>query len=110
METTLEIIKGVHQHKFLERELLKQNFNKRQFALAIGEHPQTIGAIIKGTRRMNVELSLKIEEILQLEEGFLMMLQVFYDIKQVKKQNQFTPDILKLILLFLFNSVIGITH
>lgn len=78
MQTTLEIIKGVHPGKFLERELLKQKINKRQFAIAVGEHPQTLGAIINGNRRMNVELSLKIEEKLQLEEGFLMTLQVFY--------------------------------
>jgi len=96
MQTILEIIKGVHPGKFLERELLKQKFNKRQFALAIGEHPQTIGAIIKGTRRMNVDLSLKIEEKLQLEEGFLMTLQVFYDVKQAKKKNSLKPDISKL--------------
>ena len=96
MKTTLEIIKGIHPGKFVERELLKQNTNKRQFAMAIGEHPQTLGAIIKGDRRMNVELSLKIEEKLQLEEGFLMTLQVFYDIKQVKKKNSPKPDISKL--------------
>lgn len=96
MLTTLEIIKGIHPGKFLERELLKQNINKRQFAIAIGEHPQTIGSIIKGNRRMNVDLSLKIEEKLQLEEGFLMTLQVFYDIKQAKKKKQQTPDISKL--------------
>lgn len=96
MKTTLEIIKGVHPGKFVERELLKQNSNKRQFAIAIGEHPQTIGAIIKGNRRMNLELSLKIEEKLQLEEGFLMTLQVFYDVKQAKKKNSLKPDISKL--------------
>lgn len=96
MQTTLDIIKGIHPGKFVERELLKQKINKRQFAIAIGEHPQTLGAIIKGNRRMNVDLSLKIEEKLQLEEGFLMTLQVFYDVKQAKKKNQQTPDISKL--------------
>lgn len=96
MQNTLEIIKGVHPGKFVERELLKQKINKRQFAMTIGEHPQTLGTIIKGGRRMNVELSLKIEKQLQLEEGFLMTLQVFHDIKQAKKKNQQTPDISKL--------------
>lgn len=96
MQTTLDIIKGVHPGKFLERELLKQKINKRQFAIAIGEYPQTLGAIINGNRRMNVELSLKIEAKLQLEEGFLMTLQVFYDVKQAKKKMQKTPDIAKL--------------
>ena len=88
MQNTLEIIKVVHPGKFLEQELLKQNINKRQFAIAIGEYPQTLGSIIKGNRRMNVELSLKIEEKLKLEEGFLMTLQVFYNLKQAKKKNR----------------------
>ncbi len=96
MQNTLEIIKVVHPGKFLEQELLKQNINKRQFAIAIGEYPQTLGSIIKGNRRMNVELSLKIEEKLKLEEGFLMTLQVFYNLKQAKKKNQLKPDISKL--------------
>ncbi len=96
MKDILKIIKGVHPGKFVEREMLKKGINKRQFAIAIGEHPQTLGAIIKGTRRMNVPLSLKIEEKLELEEGFLMTLQNHYDIKVFKKKNQRTPDISKL--------------
>ena len=96
MQTTLQIIKGIHPGKFVERELMKRNINKRQFAIAIREHPQTLGASIKGNRKMNVELSLKIEEKLQIEEGFLMTLQVFYDVKQAKKKNSLKPDISKL--------------
>jgi len=96
MKTTLEMIKGIHPGKIVERELLKKNINKRQFAIAIGEYPQTLGAIIKGNRRMNVELSLKMEEKLQLEEGFLMTLQVFYDVKQAKKKYSLKPDISRL--------------
>lgn len=96
MKTILDIIKGVHPGKFVERELLKHKYNKRQFAIAIGAHPQTLGAIINGTRRMNVDLSLKIEEKLQLEEGILMALQSYFDVKQVKKKNQMKPDVSKL--------------
>ncbi len=96
MKTILDIIKGVHPGKFVERELFKHNYNKRQFAISIGAHPQTLGAIINGTRRMNVDLSLKIEEKLQLEEGFLMALQSYFDVKQAKKKNQSIPDISKL--------------
>ncbi len=74
--------------------LLKNAFtNQRQFALSINEYPQTLGAIIKGKRRMNVELSLKIEEILYLDQGFLMSLQVFYDIKQSKIDVKYKPDL-----------------
>lgn len=93
---TLDIIKGVHPGKIVERELKKRNINKRQFALLVDEHPQTLGAIIKGTRRMNVDLSLKIEKELEMEEGFLMTLQVFYDIKEAKKDPNYKPDLSKL--------------
>lgn len=95
MKTTLEIVKGVHPGKMIERELLKKNISKRQFALSIDEHPQTLGTIIKGKRNMNTALSLKIEEKLDFEEGFLMTLQVFYDIKQSKKDPNYKPDLSK---------------
>lgn len=42
---------------------------------------------------MNVELSLKIEEKLNLDEGYLMSLQVFYDIKQSKIDVNYKPDL-----------------
>ncbi|RKS93766.1 addiction module HigA family antidote [Flavobacterium limicola] len=93
---TIDIIKGIHPGKFVEWELKKRNLNQRQFALSIGEHAQTLSAIIKGNRRMNVALSLKIEEQLELEEGFLMTLQVFYDIKEAKKDSTYKPDLSKL--------------
>lgn len=95
MKTTLDIVKGVHPGKMIERELQKKNISKRQFALSIDEHPQTLGAIIKGNRKMNTDLSLKIEEKLGFEEGFLMTLQVFYDIKQAKKDPNYKPDLSK---------------
>lgn len=90
---TLDVIKGVHPGKVVERELKKRGINKRQFSLLIGEHSQTLGAIIKGTRKMNVPLSLKIEKELEMEEGFLMTLQVFYDIKEAKKDPNYHPDL-----------------
>ena len=96
MKSKLDILKGVHPGKFIERELLKSKISKRQFALSINEYPQTLGAIIKGTRNMNVDLSLKIEEKLELEEGFLMTLQVFHDIKKAKRDVNYKPDLSKL--------------
>lgn len=96
MKTKIDLLKGIHPGKIIERELLKTNTSKRQFALSIGEHPQTLGAIINGKRNMNVDLSLKIENQLKLDEGFLMTLQVFYDIKESKKNNEYKPDLTKL--------------
>ena len=96
MKTILDIIKGIHPGKFVQRELKKHNFNQRQFALSINEYPQTLSAIINGKRRMNVELALKIEEKLNLEEGFLMTLQIHNDIKIAKFDENFKPDLSKI--------------
>ncbi len=95
MKTTLEIVKGVHPGKMVERELLKRKISKRQFALSIDEYPQTLGAIIKGNRNMNLALSLKIETELDFDEGFLMTLQVFHDIKLSKIDVDYKPDLSK---------------
>jgi antitoxin HigA-1 len=95
MKTKIDILKGIHPGKIIERELLKSKISKRQFALSVSEYPQTLGAIIKGNRSMNIDLSLKIEEKLHFDEGFLMTLQVFYDIKQSKIDINYKPDLSK---------------
>jgi antitoxin HigA-1 len=96
MQTKIDLLKGVHPGKIIERELLKSKISKRQFAISVDEYPQTLGAIIKGKRSMNIDLSLKIEEKLHFDEGFLMTLQVFYDIKQSKIDSNYKPDLSKL--------------
>lgn len=95
MEGNIELIKGIHPGSILERELKKRSLAKGRFALSIGEFPQTLGAIINGKRRMNPVLSLKIEEALNIEEGYFMVLQAYYDIKQEKLKRATTPDISK---------------
>jgi plasmid maintenance system antidote protein VapI len=62
------------------------SWQKVPFALSINEYPQTLGAITKGKRGMNTALALKIERALGLEEGYLMILQVFYEIKEEKRR------------------------
>lgn len=96
MKTKLDILKGIHPGKIIERELLKSHISKRQFAISVGEHPQTLGSIIKGNRSMKIDLSLKIEQKLNFEEGLLMTLQVFYDIAASKKDSNYKPDFSKL--------------
>jgi plasmid maintenance system antidote protein VapI len=86
MKTILDTIKGIHPGYVLERELEKRHLRKRQFALSLGEFPQTLTAITKGKRRMNTPLALKIEKLLAIEEGYFMVLQVYYDIEQEKKK------------------------
>ena len=46
---------------------------------------------------MNTNLALKIEKALGIDEGYFMTLQVFFDIKELKKkQFKFHPDFTKL--------------
>lgn len=80
-----EKYKGIHPGVVLERILAKRKLSKRAFALALPEHPQTLNAITKGRRALNTALALKIEHALDLEEGTLMTLQVFFEIKKEKE-------------------------
>jgi antitoxin HigA-1 len=98
MKTNINTIKGIHPGFVLERELEKRQLRKGQFALSLGEFPQTLTAITKGKRKMNTALALKIENLLGIEEGYFMVLQVYYDIelekkKQNKSQKNIAPNI-----------------
>jgi antitoxin HigA-1 len=97
MNNELAIIKGIHPGFYLERELKRRNLGKGRFALSIQEYPQTLVSITKGNRRMNTALALKIEKTLGLEEGFLMVLQVYHDIEKEKMNiNSGQPDLSKI--------------
>ncbi len=97
MKTQLNIIKGIHPGIILERELKQRKLAKGRFALSLQEYPQTLVAITKAKRKMNIALSLKIEQALNMEEGYLMLLQLYYDIEEEKrKQNTMHPDLSKL--------------
>lgn len=98
MQQTIDILKGIHPGKVLERELEKRKLGKGQFAMSVKEYPQTFSAIINGKRSINTSLALRIEHALGIEEGFFMTLQVFYDIEQEKKKHQHTakPNISKI--------------
>lgn len=97
MTPDINIIKGIHPGIILERELRKRNLPKGRFAKSVHEYPQTISAIINGTRGMNTSLSLKIEEMLSFDEGFLMILQVYHDIavEKNKANRDYHPDLSK---------------
>ena len=98
MDFSISLVKGIHPGLILERELKKRKLAKGKFALSISEFPQTLVAVMKGKRRMNPGLSLKIEKALDWEEGLLMVLQVYYDIEQEKKKltKNDRPDLLKI--------------
>lgn len=97
MKKHTDIIKGVHPGFILERELKRRKLRKGPFAISIQEYPQTLGAITKGRRDMNIGLALKIERSLGFEEGYFMILQVYYDIEKEKRSHENRhPDFNKL--------------
>lgn len=91
----ISIIKGIHPGIILDRKLKEKKLKKSRFAIAISEYPQTLTAITKGRRRMNPALAIKIEEALGLEEGYLMVLQAYYDMKEEKRRqhSKARPDL-----------------
>lgn len=76
--------KGKHPGEVLLEIIIERNISQRFLSQIVGEFPQTLWAIIKKKRSMNVELAYKIEQCLQLPQGYLMTLQLFYDIEQIK--------------------------
>ena len=78
--------KGIHPGAVINRELKKRNLSQRSFALSLPEHPQSFNAMIKGKRKLNTGLALKIEHALGLEEGEILMLQMFYNINEEKRK------------------------
>jgi plasmid maintenance system antidote protein VapI len=97
MRTELSIIKGIHPGLILERELKERHLRKGPFAISLQEFPQTLVSITKGKRRMNTNLALKIENALEIEEGYFMTLQLHYDIAEIKRRQPGShPDLSRL--------------
>ncbi len=86
MRSEIDTYKGIRPGKVIGWELQERNFSQRSFAASIGEHSQTLNAVITGRRKLTVEMALKIEKALGYEEGFLLTLQAYYEIAEYKNQ------------------------
>lgn len=86
MNNLIEIIKGIHPGKFIERELKKKNLTQRSLAEETAIPFQTINAIILGRRNLTTVQALKIDQALGFEDGFFAILQTHYDIKQCREK------------------------
>ena len=97
MNPTFNILKGIHPGLYLETELKKRKISKKEFAESVQEHLQTIVSITKAKRKFTPQLSIKTDSFLQLDEGFILTLQAFYEIKKAKAQVDTTkPDLTKI--------------
>ncbi|MDD3788404.1 MAG: helix-turn-helix domain-containing protein [Petrimonas sp.] len=91
-------IRGIHPGAVLRRELKKKGLQAKQFALSLGEHPQTINAICNERRGINPTLSIKLGKALDADEAYFMQLQAFYEVKKQKyvmAKNGQKPNLLK---------------
>lgn len=86
MKQRIEILKGIHPGKIIARELQKRGISQRTFATSIGEHSQTLNAVITGRRHLTTEMAVKIEQALGYEECFLLILQAYYETAECKKR------------------------
>lgn len=81
-------IKGLHPGLILQREIKRNNIKSSQLAMSIGEHKQTISAIINQKRGINPELSIKLADYFHEEEDYFMMLQAGYEVKSALTKNR----------------------
>jgi len=93
MTSSFEKYKGIHPGIILERELKKRKIKKRPFALSLKEYPQIINEVSKGRRGLTPLLSIKIDRALDLEEGTMLVLQAYYEIKKEKLLLNDKPDL-----------------
>ena len=93
MDPTIEKYKGIHPGLLLERELKKRHLKKGPFAISLQEYPQVLNEITKGRRGLTTGLSLKIDKALGFEEGTMLILQAYHEIKKEKAEDKVSPDL-----------------
>ena len=87
-------IKGIHPGLILHREIKRNNIKSTQLATSIGEHKQTISAIIHQKRGINPALSIKLGDFFDIEEDYFMMLQAGYEVKsKLTANSKRTPNL-----------------
>lgn len=79
-------IKGVHPGAVLKRELKNRNIRGSHLAQKIGEHKQTISALVHQRRGMNPELSIKLGREFGVEHDYFMLLQASYEVKRAQEE------------------------
>lgn len=95
MKYKIDILKGLRPSVLLAQDIQSRGITKTELSKRTGIRYSRICEIISGKRKMTLEQSLKLERELDYDEGFLMTLQLHYDIK-ISRQSQPTPDLSKL--------------
>ena len=79
----LNKIKGIHPGTLLRWELNNRNLKGCELAHSIGEHKQTISAILNKRRDINPSLSIKLSKEFRTDKDYFMLLQASYDVKKI---------------------------
>lgn len=74
----IEAYKGIPPGKIIARNLAKRGLTQRKLAEEIGEHYQTLNAIIIGSRHLTISQSLKMDNALGFPDGFFAVVQTYY--------------------------------
>ena len=86
MRYSIENVKGMHPGALIKHELNRKKISQRKFAASINEHWQILNAVINEKRGISLATALKVEKEFGYDEGFLMILQVYYDIEKQKQK------------------------
>lgn len=86
MRYSIENVKGMHPGALIKHELNRKKISQRKFAASINEHWQILNAVINEKRGISLGTALKVEKEFGYDEGFLMILQVYYDIEKQKQK------------------------
>ena len=93
---SIEAYKGIAPGKIIAACLKDGKMTQRVLAESIGEHYQTLNAIINGKRMISIPLSLKLDDALHFEHGFFAVIQTYYLLRQneqTKAESRIHPRI-----------------
>jgi len=94
----LNKIKGIHPGTLLRWELNNRNLKGSELADSIGEHKQTISAILNKRRDINPKLSIKLSKEFKTDKDYFMLLQASYDVrKTAESEKKDIPNIRKIV-------------
>jgi addiction module HigA family antidote len=88
-------IRGVHPSYIIKREMNSKGIKSGELAKSLGEHKQTISAILNQRRKITPSLSIRLSKKFNVSEDYFMILQASYDVKELvtKKQKGKKPNL-----------------
>ena len=74
--------------EIIRQRIAEMGISQTELAARVGEHYQTISAIINGKREATIELSVRIDEVLDFVPGTVALAQTRYQISKELKERQ----------------------